>query len=83
MNKSSANFKWVMGVKSLTNLNPLILFDMASLSISFDRTYDARTKRKGERGSSYLSPLLDLKNPKGLPLIKTEKEVVVTHCITH
>ena len=83
MNKSSTNCKWVMGVKSLTNLNPLILFEMTSLSISFDRTSNARRKRNGERGSSCLNHLWGLKNPKGLPLIKIEKEAVITHYITH
>ena len=83
MNRSFANCRWVIGAKSLANLIPLILLEAASLSISFDSTSNARTKRKGERGSPCLSPLCGLKCPNGLPWIKIEKEVVVTHCITH
>ena len=77
MNRSFANCRWVIGAKSLANLNPLILLESASLSISFDSTSNARTKRKGERGSPCLSPLCGLKCPNELPLIKIEKEVVV------
>lgn len=54
-----------------------------SLSICLARTSIAKTNRKGDKGSPYLTPLLGLKKLNGLPLIKIEKEVVVTHCITH
>ena len=83
INKSFANYKWVIGIKSLASLNPLIPLLQASLSINRAKTSAARRKRKGERGSPCLTPFRDLKKPYGLPLIRMEKEVVETHCITH
>lgn len=61
----------------------MILLFETSLLISLARTSIARTNRKGDKGSPCLTPLLRLKKLNGLPLIKIENEVVVTHCIIH
>jgi len=42
-----------------------------------------RIKRKGERGSPYLRPLVGLKGLDGEPFNRIEKIEVVTRAITH
>jgi hypothetical protein len=56
-----------------SNLQPFQVTN-PSLNINLKNTSEPRIKRKGERGSPCLKPLFGVNKPKGLLLIKIEKE---------
>ena len=58
---------------------PLILLKASSLNNNLERTSEPRINRKGEKGSPYLRLLLGENKPKGLPLIRMEKEEEEMH----
>ena len=58
---------------------PLILARASSLNNNLERTSEPSINRKGERGSPCLRPLLGENKPKGLPLIRMEKEEEEIH----
>jgi hypothetical protein len=53
---------------------PLIVPIASSLNNNLERTSKRKINRKLERGSPCLRPLLGENSPKGLPLIRMEKE---------
>jgi hypothetical protein len=81
--KSSAKSKWWMGEVFLAILSPLIWRRLSSLNIILENTFEPRINKKGERGSPYLKPLAGENKPKGLPLIKIEKEEEVIQDSIH
>ena len=60
-------------------LNVTSLLPKISLSRAFDRYSAAITNRVGEIGSPCLSPRVDLKKPKGAPLMRIENQHDPTH----
>ena len=53
---------------------PLILPRASFLNNNLERTSEPRINKKGDRGSPCLRPFLGDNKPKGLPLIRMEKE---------
>jgi hypothetical protein len=72
--RSSANNRWLIAGEDLAIFIPFIFPSLSSWSKSLESTSDPRIKRKGERGSPCLKPLLGENNPKGLPFKRMEKD---------
>lgn len=70
--RSSAKRRWVMMGPLLPSLIPLRWPKYSSLLMSLDGTSLPMIKRKGERGSHCLYPLVGLIKPCGSPLITIE-----------
>ena len=76
---SSAKRRWWMAGLFVEIFKPLILPRASSLNSNLERTSEPRINRKGDRGSPCLRPLLEENKPKGLPLIRMEKEEEEMH----
>jgi hypothetical protein len=63
----------------LAILIPCRLPSCSSLRKSLERTSEPKIKGKGDKGLPCLRPREGLKNPKGEPSIKMEKEEVEMH----
>jgi hypothetical protein len=63
--RSSVKRRWCMVGEFLEIFSPLMLPINFSLNNSLERTSKPKIKRKEERGSPYLSPLLGEKKKKG------------------
>jgi hypothetical protein len=77
--RSSTKRRWWMVGLFLDIFKPLILPRVTFLNSNLERTSELRIKRKGERGSPYLRPLLRENKLKGLPLIRMVKEEEEMH----
>ena len=64
-----------MGGLFLAILIPCKLPNCSSLRKSLERNLEPKINRKGDKGSPCLRPRESLKNPKGEPSSKMEKEV--------
>ena len=72
--RSSTKRRWWMVGVVLEIFKPLMLPAASSLNNGLDRTSLPKINKKGKKGSPCLRPLLGGKSPKGLSLIRTEKE---------
>ena len=79
MNKSSANWRGDIGWQPLASLIHFSFLLSSAFCKSLDSTSAAMINKNGERGSPYLRPLCDWKNPYGEPFMSIEKEVVEMH----
>jgi hypothetical protein len=68
-----------MGVVFLAIDRPLRFPNASSLNSNLESTSDPMMNRKGERGSPCLRPLFGENKPKGLALMRMEKEEEEMH----
>ena len=77
--RSSAKRKVINGWGMSRNFQTLRFLTASSLNSKQERTSESKINRKGEKGSPCLRPLFGESSPKGLPLMRMEKEEEEMH----